>query len=944
MIKSIRGIYLNAPLTTSQVSSVALDREIVIRRDAFNVSMLGTDEELTNYVLTFKYDSTNEGGSNNNYRRNIPTLELLGSTLGAALISTSTEGVSVQDAIDSASALGMKHLKDGTGAGSIISYTDESGTTNTLEGAVTYATVLGTSNSISQFSSTSSILGGSLNVIEGDQSACSAIVNGLNNYIYGTLSFGALIGAGSLNNIYGRDAKYTSIISGQSNSIYGYSSQCSIIGAGSENKIHSDVDLTSTSYAFIGAGIFNEIYGGLSDNAFIGAGEGNKIYGDNSVSASIVGGYLNSINSGRYSTIAGGNSNSMRYVNSSSIIGGYLNYIYGDNTSGTGNSGTFFDPDNASISYAIIAGGYYNGIEDDADFSGIFAGDKNRIKGISTKSVILGGAINIIRGNNDLASIVGGVNNLIVGNNNSTTGHGIFSSNSSVIDNSDGSTFGSHVILGGVANYIINNLNYLDGSSSANVLLGNKRANIIDSDNSLITASMGISISNSTNSSIISVLGSTHAIFSSSIASMIASQGTHIWNSISSTILASAGSYMEGYATIKKPILNATNDTLTLGNVTDLVVGDTVVIAHAGITWDGAYDMYNNWVGGSTKLKIHTLVGNNITLNKPDGTLCTGFNTNPYITSLELCKIPSLGNVNSAIIADQGSFISTTNGFANSIMSSGGSFITGDTYDNGTIESQYIVTKFNSIIASGGSYVNNSHQNVILGGEHLYITSRVYDVEKGSYDSALIGGYNNRILGSYRSGILGGTGNTLDGVVNAWALGLTDVTVSRSNAVYVPSLSITNSTLDINATGTVGQVLGATAFNGNVATVGWVNGGINGKIRISYNYDTANIYTLTDAGDITKNIYELYVDDRFGTNEFTYTFVLSSDDLYPIGSVIYITLTTNIATAAYASIQVSGTETYCVTGIGRCSVIAFVKIGVEGKPWEVLKTTGITIT
>ena len=156
------------------------------------------------------------------------------------------------------------------------------------------------------------------------------------------------VGGGLTNIIFGTGAPFARIGGGQLNKIYDNSS-ASYIGAGSLNELRDSATsvivggqtnyLRNSLASFIGSGSFNVIgqLGGSQNQVnFIGGGLSNSIM-DETVSSSIVGGWLNSINNDSdYNFIGGGVHNRLGqtagplWTNYSSILGGKDNEIAGD--------------------------------------------------------------------------------------------------------------------------------------------------------------------------------------------------------------------------------------------------------------------------------------------------------------------------------------------------------------------------------------------------------------------------------------------------------------------------------------------------------------------------------------------------------------------------------------------------------------------------------------
>ena len=80
MRKKLAGIHLLAPLSETDIVDYSrnLDRELIVNSTIVTDAIVDTVEK-TNYIVTFEYDTTLDGGTHQ-IRRSIPTLELLSYT------------------------------------------------------------------------------------------------------------------------------------------------------------------------------------------------------------------------------------------------------------------------------------------------------------------------------------------------------------------------------------------------------------------------------------------------------------------------------------------------------------------------------------------------------------------------------------------------------------------------------------------------------------------------------------------------------------------------------------------------------------------------------------------------------------------------------------------------------------------------------------------------
>lgn len=178
----------------------------------------------------------------------------------------------------------------------------------------------GSSNTMTAGGSSSSILGGNNNKLTG---IATAIINGAGNYVGGNFNFA---GNGQANCLIG--GQYSSIINGLSNKL---GSDYSYIGGGNSNTIEDIFIIGVQPYKTIGNGALNTI-GTNSGYATIMNGNNNQITG-NGPGNTILSGNQNKILTAKYSTIAGGNCNSIQItINDCTgfIGGGTCNKILGD--------------------------------------------------------------------------------------------------------------------------------------------------------------------------------------------------------------------------------------------------------------------------------------------------------------------------------------------------------------------------------------------------------------------------------------------------------------------------------------------------------------------------------------------------------------------------------------------------------------------------------------
>lgn len=314
------------------------------------------------------------------------------------------------------------------------------------KGAAGYADTAGSANSACVANTACNVLfttGGA---------TCSTVRNGNNNLITsnGCWSFVA----GRYNTMESQDS---AIAGGADNVDRSAGGTGNFIGAGNHNEHGTPlgVGASTSSYSFIGAGLFNcvtsncsSIVGGASNKiggfpttdgngSFIGGGDGNYIYvGPYNV---IGGGRGNAIDQNigynSYGFVGGGYGNCIN-ASCGTIGGGGFNYITGYASTIAGGQ---YNCNFGNTSF--IGGGQYNGILSGCAFIGTIAGGNNNIIGGGAYNFVGGGSFNYIYGSASASSIIGGQSN--------TVGGGC------------GGTCNIHVIGGGISG-TVNNYTYVN--------------------------------------------------------------------------------------------------------------------------------------------------------------------------------------------------------------------------------------------------------------------------------------------------------------------------------------------------------------------------------------------------------------------------------------------------------------------------------------------------
>jgi len=253
-------------------------------------------------------------------------------------------------------------------------------------------------NSTIATSSNSTIIGGSYNTIEGGLNNSGVSVNIFFSTITGghinkiSKSDSSIVAGGSGNSIASFSSK-SSIVGGECNTLSCFSNNSSIIGGYcntlSCSSVHSSIvggfknTLSCNSYRSSILGGSGNSIASFSFNSSIVGGSNNTISGVSGVSptmfSTIVGGQCNTLSNSYNSAIFGGFCNTLScFSNNSSILGGYCNTVYSINSS--------------------IIGGFKNTVSCNSYRSSIVGGSGNSITSFSQNSSILGGSNNTISG------------------------------------------------------------------------------------------------------------------------------------------------------------------------------------------------------------------------------------------------------------------------------------------------------------------------------------------------------------------------------------------------------------------------------------------------------------------------------------------------------------------------------------------------------------------
>jgi hypothetical protein len=316
MRKKLAGIHLLAPLSESDITDLSrnLDRELIINTTPVTDAVIDTYEK-TNYIVTFEYDTTLDGGTNR-IRRSIPTLELLGNTdanvSGTHWINLEDKdyhyidnGATAQLAFEQldeqlTKVCYLKHILDATGIGALVS-SDDGGIPSSTVDDSEYAIVLGKDHTLTN-ANYSALYGGDTSELIGV--TYSTILNGYNQTIDGSGGNVAIYG-GSSNTITGTTIVSDVIINGFNNTMDGAVIESIIIG-GHNNYIYKNAE---SSY---GSVVIGSVYGYIEDGDF------STI--NNSANSYIYGGKYSGINLSSYIEI-GDSTDVLVSISTNSSIG-----------------------------------------------------------------------------------------------------------------------------------------------------------------------------------------------------------------------------------------------------------------------------------------------------------------------------------------------------------------------------------------------------------------------------------------------------------------------------------------------------------------------------------------------------------------------------------------------------------------------------------------------
>lgn len=345
MRKKLAGIHLLAPLSETDIVDYSrnLDRELIVNSTIVTDAIVDTVEK-TNYIVTFEYDTTLDGGTHQ-IRRSIPTLELLSYTgenmSGAHWVNVEdmdyhyiTPGTTAQQAFEEldeqlSKVSGLKYIIDGTGTGTLVSSLDGKTSSVTVD-AGEYIIVLGESHTASN-TEHSVILGGvgsDISASFGSMSRYNLIAASVNGRIQGNNSSMSVYG-GIDNYIIGDSAVGNTIVNGRGNLIYGAIRESTIIN-GSDNiiSISSKYGYADSVIESNKGYILDSEYSSVNNSARVTIMNSRYSTSDHSAYIEINNSNHCSVNSSEYTSIIdSAESNIINSVNSSDRLSIYSSYL-----------------------------------------------------------------------------------------------------------------------------------------------------------------------------------------------------------------------------------------------------------------------------------------------------------------------------------------------------------------------------------------------------------------------------------------------------------------------------------------------------------------------------------------------------------------------------------------------------------------------------------------
>jgi hypothetical protein len=623
-----------------------------------------------------------------------------------------------------------------------------------------------------------------------------SIVTGLTNNK--VIELGSGVGSTlRINNSNLSSGSYSGVLSGTGNTASG---NYSLIGGGVSN-------IVTGSTSFIGAGClntiastFSSVNGGcnndiFNDYSFIGGGRSNLVLGLCSV---VAGGSTNTA-SNTFTTIGGGSGNTISSI-FSTAAGGVLNTASGNYASIGGGCRNI-----VGGLYGTIAGGRFNSAGGESSI--VLGGQQNAA--VFTGGAIAGGCLNT--SNCFYVTIAGGCCN-----------------------SSNGDTA---TIIGGKCNRSSGNCSTISGgyantSSGAHSSVGGGFRNIVSADCSFIGGGSGHTLSN-TFSSLVSGWRNTVSGTYCGIVATGNSLVGGVGNTINTSFSGVTGINYVGYSFVGGGLSNSnfgTFSTLSGGYLNRSCSVSTTVAGGCGNT---ASARYSTVIGGH-------------------GNTASG---NCAISGGRLGVASSTGSVSLGVFNTASNTYASVAGGRSSTASGYASAIAGGRQNTTTACCSFVGAGFRNVSSGIFSVVGGGCNN-ISSGAYSSILGGVSGVT-GTY-SVVVGGLRNTASGAY-SGILGGSGNTIT-TNNSFVIG-SNISATTNNTTFVDSLSVrprSNQQYAINVSGA--NTRGGATYIDFLGVFNTSNAFQAGKFfRLNPNGDfeiissgyTTNLFTLTDAGNLT---------------------------------------------------------------------------------------------
>ena len=719
------------------------------------------------------------------------------------------------------------------------------GMSNSISGRGSWNTVInGESNDLSlDPSSNYNTVVGNSHSITGTSLVANSILGGQNNNIHtrgGSNPINSSIMGGSNNTVYGPDNVV--IIGGEGNLIDVIPDRA-VIAGGNNNKISGESD-----DSFIGGGDGNIIDSSGFRNSIVG-GQNNSIEGVSISNSVIIGGngisgtssntvYVPNLNIGTIGTGTSVNNLGIdvngNVVSGASSTSGTSYWVTSDG--GSESIKTNFTSHYINSDNSLMGGGIdlvMSGANNTSNT--MLGGEDNKMIsnfGFSYRNNIIGGENNTMIGRMEDSSILGGVENFLVGYRHSIIG----GEKNSILGD-----FNS-VILGGSGNTVSNNINLI-GAGESNTLVGTTHSAIIGgvginggTDNTLYVPNLTVREDKILHSDTVLEVADLPSTFEDEIKGSYTSFN---WTGLTTSVITNNDEFgytsyilgdLDSYPTNKKyGFISYYNEgyekSISIGSTTSDFYSEKLVLKAASDSEGMVISPHEN---DGTKALWVEHAGNSIVkilANGPDGTPRIGVGMDPtgVENALASFQIGGTGNTASFRYLDG----QETDGYVLKCDSDGyatweeESTFTGNT--SATCITDLYVSNvygcspitFHSSIQSNGSTASGDEAiafgenctssddktfsfgvNNSVSGERSFIGGGIDNTIGTGNNNFIAGGDTNTIGNGDDSVIIGGSNNTiLPGVQRSVVLGGQNITGSKSDTVYAPSLNTFDSSV-----------------------------------------------------------------------------------------------------------------------------------------------------